>query len=102
MVEVIVFWANQNFSIQRHTEKQTNKQTNKKLNVVLLNWKISKNRVCKHDKKLFVRNYFSKCSEVLLKINFVISDMEVYLVKLSPLNIYEATALPDLEKPERH
>ena len=93
-MEVIVFWANQNFSIQRHTEKQTNKQKKTKRSFV-------EHRVCKQN-KLFVRNYFSKCSEVHLKINFVISDMEVYLVKLSPLNIYEATALLDLEKPERH
>ena len=73
--------------------KQTNKQKTKRSFV--------EHRVCKQN-KLFVRNYFSKCSEVHLKINFVISDMEVYLVKLSPLNIYEATALLDLEKPERH
>ena len=35
-------------------------------------------------------NYFSKCSEVQLKINFVISEMKVYLVKFSLLNIHEA------------
>ena len=67
----------------------------------MLNLKISKNRgICKHyNKKLFVRNYFWKCSEVVhLKINFVISDMEVYLVKFFLLNIYEATGLLDLEK----
>ena len=94
----LFFWANQNFSIRHHAEKQ-----NKKLNVrrVLLNWKISKNRgICKHyNKKLFVRNYFWKCSEVVhLKINFVINDMEVYLVKFFTLNIHEATGLFDLEK----
>ena len=38
-----------------------------------------------------MRNYFSKCSEVHLKINFIIIDMEVYLVKLFRLNIHEAT-----------
>ena len=35
-------------------------------------------------------NYFSKCSEVQVKINFVISEMKVYLVKFFPLNIHEA------------
>ena len=48
VVGVIVFWANQDFSIKCHTEKQSK---NKKLNIrrVFLNWKISKNRaVCKH------------------------------------------------------
>ena len=35
-------------------------------------------------------NYFSKCSEVHLKINFVISEMKVYLVKFFLLNIHEA------------
>ena len=50
-----------------------------------------------------MRNYFWKCSEVVhLKINFVISDMEVYLVKFFLLNIHEATGLLDLDKPERH
>ena len=85
---------------------QKNKTKTKKLNVrrVLLNLKISKNRgICKHyNKKLFVRNYFSKCSEVHLMVNFVINDMEVYLVKFFLLNIHEATGLLDLDKPERH
>ena len=50
--------------------------------------------------RVFVRNYFWKCSEkVHLKINFVISDMEVYLVKLFVLNIQETTELLDLEEP---
>ena len=49
-----------------------------------------------------MRNYFSKCSEVQLKINFVISDVEAYLVKFFLLNIHEATGLLDLDKPERH
>ena len=36
-------------------------------------------------------NNFSKCSEVHLKINFVvISEMKVYLVKLFLLNIHKA------------
>ena len=35
-------------------------------------------------------NYSSKCSEVHLKINFVISEMKAYLVKFSLLNIDEA------------
>ena len=46
-----------------------------------------------------MRNYFWKCSEVVhLKINFVISDMEVYLVKFFLLNIHEAAGLLDLDK----
>ena len=36
------------------------------------------------------------------KINFVISDMRVYLVKFVLLNIHEATSLLDLDKPQRH
>ena len=53
--------------------------------------------------RVFVRNYFWKCSEkVHLKINFVISDMEVFLVKLFVLNIQETTELLDLEEPQRH
>ena len=35
-------------------------------------------------------NYFSKCSEVHVKINFVISEMKVYLIKFFLLNIHEA------------
>ena len=35
-------------------------------------------------------NYFSKCSEVYLKINFVISEMKVYFVKFFLLNIDDA------------
>ena len=35
-------------------------------------------------------NYFSKCSEVHLKINFVISEMKVYFVKFFLLNIDDA------------
>ena len=35
-------------------------------------------------------NYFSKCSEVHVKINFVISEMKVCLVKFFLLNIHEA------------
>ena len=86
---------------------QRNKTKTKKLNVrrVLLNLKISKNRgICKHyNKKLFTRNYFCKCSEAVhLKINFVINDMEVYLLKFFVLNIHKATGLLDLEKPQRH
>ena len=34
--------------------------------------------------------YFSKCSEVHVKINFVISEMKVYLVRFVLLNIHEA------------
>ena len=49
-----------------------------------------------------MRNYFSKCSEVHLKINFVISDMIVYLVKFFLLNINEATGLLDQDKSQRH
>ena len=49
-----------------------------------------------------MRNYFSKCSEVHVKINFVINDMVVYLVKFFLLNIYEATGLLDLDKSRRH
>ena len=69
-----------------------------------MNWKISKNRAtCKHyNEKLFVRNYFSKYSEVHLKINFVIIDMEVYLVKFFLVNIHEATGLLDPDKLQRH
>ena len=69
-----------------------------------MNWKISKNRaICKHyNEKLFVRNYFSKYSEVHLKINFVIIDMEVYLVKFFLVNIHEATGLLDPDKLQRH
>ena len=40
-----------------------------------------------------MRNYFSKSSEVHLKINFVISDMVTYLLKFFLLNIHEATGL---------
>ena len=47
-------------------------------------------------------NYFSKSSEVHLKINFVISEMKVCLVKLFLLNIQSATTLLDLGKPQRH
>ena len=46
-----------------------------------------------------MRSCFSKCSEVHLKINFVISDMKLYLVKFFFLNIHEATSLLDLDKP---
>ena len=49
-----------------------------------------------------MRNHFSKCSGAHLKINFVISDMVVYLVKFFLLNIYEATGLLDLDKSRRH
>ena len=35
-------------------------------------------------------------------VNFVINDMEVYLVKFFLLNIHEATGLLDLDKPKRH
>ena len=35
-------------------------------------------------------NYFSKCLEVHLKTNFVISEMKVYVVKFFLLNIHEA------------
>ena len=68
-----------------------------------MNLKISKNRgICKH-KELFMRNVFLKCSEVVhLKINFIINDMEVYLVKFFVLNIHKATGLLDLEKTQRH
>ena len=83
-----------------------NKTKAKKLNVrrVLLNWKISKNRkyVNVYNKKLFLRNYFSKCSEVHLKIKFVISNMKVYLVKFLLLNVHEATSPLDLDKPQYH
>ena len=47
-------------------------------------------------------NYFSKSSEVHLKINFAISEMKVYLVKLFLLSIQSATSLLDLDKPHRH
>ena len=43
-----------------------------------------------YNKKLFVRNYFSKYSEVQLEINFVISEIKVYLEKFFLLNIHEA------------
>ena len=39
---------------------------------------------------------------VHLKINFVISDMVVYVAKFFLLNIQEATGLLDLDKPQRH
>ena len=48
-----------------------------------------------------MRNCFSKCSEVHLKITFVISNMEVYLAKFFFLNIHEVTGLLDLYKPQR-
>ena len=35
-------------------------------------------------------NYYSKCSEVHLKINFVISEIKVYLVRFLLVNIHEA------------
>ena len=50
--------------------------------------------------KLFIRNYFSKYSEVQLEINFVISKMKVYLEKFFLLNIHEATSLLDQDKPQ--
>ena len=50
----------------------------------------------------FLRNYFSKYSEVKLEINFVISEIKVYLEKFVLLNIHEATSLLDLDKPQRH
>ena len=46
-----------------------------------------------YNKTLFVRNYFSKCSEEYFKINFVISDTKVYLAKVFPLNTHKATRL---------
>ena len=55
-----------------------------------------------YNNKLLVRNYFSKCSEVHLKINFVISDMKMYLVKFFLVNIHEATNVLDLDKSQRH
>ena len=89
---------------QSNAIQKSNK--NKKLNKrrVLLNLKKSKNRgICKHyNKKLFVSNYFSKWSEVYLKINFIISDMKVYLVKFFLLNIHKATRLLDLDKAQHH
>ena len=56
-----------------------------------MNLKISKieEYVNIYNKKLFVRNYFSKCTEVHLEINLFISDMEVYLVKCFLLNIHD-------------
>ena len=47
-------------------------------------------------------NYFSKCSEVHLEVNSVISEMKVYLEKFFLLNIHETTSLLDLDKPQRH
>ena len=35
-------------------------------------------------------NYFSKCSEEHIKINFVISEMKGYLVKFFLVNIHKA------------
>ena len=55
-----------------------------------------------NNKKPLRRNHFSKSSEVHSKINFVISDMVVYLVKFFLLNIPEATRLLDLDKPQCH
>ena len=49
-----------------------------------------------------MRNYFSKSSEVHLKINFVISEIKVYLVRFFLLNIPEATGFLDLDKPLCH
>ena len=49
-----------------------------------------------------MRSYFSKCPEVHLKINFVISEMKVYVVRVLFLNIHKATNLLDLEKPQHH
>ena len=49
-----------------------------------------------------MRNYFSKCSEVHLEINFVISEMKVYPVKFFFLNIHEATSSLHLDKPQRY
>ena len=49
-----------------------------------------------------MRNYFSKCSEVLLQINFVISDMVVELAKFFLLDTHESTGLLDLDKSQRH
>ena len=69
-----------------------------------MNWKYLKieEYVNIYNKKLFVRNYFSKCSEVHLKINLVISEMKEYLAKFFLLNIHEATSLLDLDKLQRH
>ena len=50
-----------------------------------------------YSKKLFLAIFFSTCSEVHFKINFVFSKMKVYLVKFFIWNIHEATSL-SLEK----
>ena len=90
------------FNLTPYRKAKKTKKLNKRR--VLLNLKKSKNRgICKHyNKKLFMRNYFSKWSEVHLKINFIISEMKVYLVKFFLLNIHEATRLLDLDKPQHH
>ena len=49
-----------------------------------------------------MRNYFSKYSEVQLEINFIISEMKVYLDKFFLLKIHEAASLLDLNKLRRH
>ena len=52
--------------------------------------------------KIFVRNHFSEWLEVLLKINFVINEIKVYLRNFFSLNVHKATSLLDLGKPQRH
>ena len=55
-----------------------------------------------YNKKLFLKNYFSKYSGVQIQINFVISKIKVYLEKFFLLNIHEATSLLYLDKPQRY
>ena len=102
-MEVIVFWANQNY---QSSAIQKNKTKTEKLSVREFCWtekylKIEE-YVNIYNTKLFVRNYFSKYPEVQLEINFVISKMKVYLEKVFLPNIHKATSLLDLDKPQCH
>ena len=80
------------FFNQAPCRKTKQKQKTKRKESYVNSLKISKNtwNVNIYNRKLFTMNNFSKCSEVHFKINFVISEMKVYLVKLFLLNIHEA------------
>ena len=103
-MEVIVYWANQDFLIKCHTEKQNKQKTKHKESFAELTGKYLKLEEYLNidDGKLLVRNYFAECSEVLLQSNFVISDIKVYLMNVFILNIHKGTSLLYLSKPLCH
>ena len=78
-MEVSVFWTNQNFS----NFKQKAKRKKKSFVELTEQYLKIEEYVNIYDCKLFARNYSSECSEVLLKFNFVISEMKLYLMNFS-------------------